>query len=99
VYQYFFNKLIIFKVHILFFRFNEKQLNILITSDVLEEDVLRCCNIVIRYDYPKNFLSYIQSKNKLASDGDKFIIMAPTLMQFEIKHSKYLEMEKEMKNV
>lgn len=43
--------------------FRQMKLNLLCATSVLEEGVdVRQCNVVIRYDPPKDFRSYVQSK-------------------------------------
>ncbi len=51
------------KQELLLRRFRSRELNLLVTTSVLEEgvDVPRC-NLVVRFDMPSNFRSYIQSK-------------------------------------
>jgi len=85
-----------------FCRFNSNIINVLITSQVLEEGIdIQTCNVVIRYDSPKNFTSYVQSKGRARSAISKFISMVPNL-----SISKYTEtlddfnkMEKDIENV
>ncbi|VDP48994.1 unnamed protein product [Soboliphyme baturini] len=45
--------------------FRQKILNLLISTSILEDGVeLRQCNIVVRYDIPLDFRSYLQSKGR-----------------------------------
>lgn len=85
---------------IFIFRFNDQKFNVLITSEVLEEGVdIQTCNYVIRYDSPKNFPSYIQSKGRARSNKSNFIIMVPNLLKFEKVHEEYVKMEEEIDKV
>ncbi|XP_027844608.1 endoribonuclease Dicer isoform X4 [Aphis gossypii] len=78
-------------------RFNDNIINVLITSEVLEEGVdIQTCNYVIRYDSPKNFPSYVQSKGRARSADSKFIIMVPNQLKFEKIQSDYNKMEEEI---
>lgn len=89
-----------FKYNYFFFRFNENVINVLITSDVLEEGVdVQICNYVIRYDTPKSFPSYVQSKGRARSNDSKFIVMVPNKLKFEKVQSDYIQMEEDIQNV
>ncbi|XP_026808824.1 endoribonuclease Dicer-like isoform X3 [Rhopalosiphum maidis] len=78
-------------------KFNDNIINVLITSEVLEEGVdIQTCNCVIRYDSPKNFPSYIQSKGRARSAESKFIVMVPNQVKFEKTQSDYNKMEEEI---
>jgi len=83
-----------------FFRFNENIINVLITSEVLEEGVdIQTCNYVIRYDCPKNFPSYVQSKGRARSNDSNFIVMVPNKIKFEQTHLEYVKIEEEINKV
>lgn len=89
-----------FKLYINFFRFNDQKLNVLVTSEVLEEGVdIQTCNYVIRYDSPKNFPSYVQSKGRARSDGSKFIVLVPNLLNFKKIQNNFVKMEEEIEKV
>lgn len=89
-----------FKTKFLFFRFNDNVINVLITSEVLEEGVdIQTCNYVIRYDSPKNFPSYVQSKGRARCSGSKFIVMVPNLLKFTKIHTEYAKMEEDINKV
>lgn len=85
---------------IFLFRFNDRKINVLITSEVLEEGVdIQICNYVIRYDSPKNFPSYVQSKGRARSNKSNFIIMVQNLLKFEKVHEEYVKMGEEIDKV
>lgn len=72
----------------------------MITSEVLEEGVdIQTCNYVIRYDSPKNFPSYVQSKGRARSTISKFIVMVPNKLKFEKVHSDFIKMEEDINKV
>lgn len=76
------------------------MINVLITSEVLEEGVdIQTCNYVVRYDTPKNFPSYVQSKGRARSSDSKFIVMVPSKIQFDKIQTEYVNMEKEIDKV
>lgn len=76
------------------------MINVLITSEVLEEGVdIQTCNYVIRYDTPKNFPSYVQSKGRARSSDSKFIVMVPKKEDFNKIKNVYDNMEKEIDKV
>ncbi|VVC34156.1 PAZ domain,Helicase, C-terminal,Ribonuclease III domain,DEAD/DEAH box helicase domain,P-loop containing [Cinara cedri] len=78
-------------------RFNENTINVLITSEELEECVdIQTCNYVIRYDFPKNFPSYVQSKGRARYYGSKFIVMVPNIIKFKKIHSEFAKMEEDI---
>ncbi|XP_003240109.1 endoribonuclease dcr-1 isoform X4 [Acyrthosiphon pisum] len=78
-------------------KFNDNVINVLITSEVLEEGVdIQTCNYVIRYDSPKNFPSYIQSKGRARSTDSKFILMVPNQLKFQKTQTEYNKMEEEI---
>jgi len=83
-----------------FWRFNDNIINVLITSEVLEEGVdIQTCNFVIRYDSPKNFPSYIQSKGRARSADSKFIVMVPNQLKFQKTQTEYNKMEEDIVKV
>lgn len=86
-------------LNIIIIRFNKQVINVLITSDILEDGVdFKNCKYVIRYDTPKSLLFYIQSKRRAYS---KFIILMPVQFESQFKriHSEYIEMEEEINKV
>lgn len=81
------------------FRFNYKQINVLITSKLLEEVEIQTCNYVVSYDSPKHFHSYVQSKCKVSNKKGNFIILVPNVLTFKKVHQDYVKMEDQIYEV
>ena len=59
-------------------RFRRDEINLIVASDVLEEGVdLQMCNLVISYDLPQTFRSYVQSKGRARMKESTYILMTP----------------------
>lgn len=71
------------------FRFVKGQTNVLITSDVLEEGIdIAMCNSVIKFDFPKSYRSYVQSKGRARNANGTFYILLPesnSILQNKLK--------------
>lgn len=58
--------------------FRKSNLNVIVTTSVLEEGIdLPTCSTVIRYDEPKNFREYVQSRGRARQKISSFILMSP----------------------
>lgn len=58
------------------FRFRMRECNLLISTNILEDGVdIPKCNLVIRFDAPNNFISYVNSKGRARSNDSYYILM------------------------
>nr|AUZ94233.1 dicer-1 [Recilia dorsalis] len=57
-------------------RFRMRECNILISTSILEEGIdLPKCNLVVRYDVPRHYRSYAQSKGRARAQDSHFLLM------------------------
>ncbi|XP_035222013.1 endoribonuclease Dicer-like isoform X2 [Stegodyphus dumicola] len=80
-------------------RFRQKKCNLLIATSILEEGVdIQQCNLVIRFDLPLDFRSYIQSKGRARAKNSMYILMVPkhpaTVSEFLQNMSDFKTIEK-----
>lgn len=59
-------------------RFKKESTNLLIATSVVEEGLdVRKCNLVVRYDFPLTFQSYVQSKGRARSKNSRYLLLVP----------------------
>lgn len=57
-------------------KFRNKKTNLIVTSSVLEEGIdLQICNLVVMYDSPKVYRSYVQARGRARVDKSEYIVM------------------------
>ena len=68
--------------------FSRGESNLLIATSVLEEGLdVRKCNVVIRFDKPLNFRSYVQSRGRARAIPAKYILMVEENLLNKLLHS------------
>jgi endoribonuclease Dicer len=83
-------------------RFLNGHVNVLVASDVLEEGIdIQKCNLVVKFDVPKNYRSYVQSKGRARHQSSKYVMMVPytTGASFKEKCNMYRETENALQTV
>lgn len=61
-------------------KFMKNETNLIVASSVLEEGVdFQQCNIVMTYDIPTTFRSYIQTKGRARMDTSNYVLMTPVM--------------------
>jgi ERCC4-related helicase len=83
-------------------RFEKGEKNVLVASDVLEEGIdIQKCNLVVKFDMPKTYRSYVQSKGRARHRNSKYYILVPHNMEdsFTQKYNSYRETEQTLKKV
>ena len=64
------------KQHEVLENFRKEKINLLVATSVVEEGIdVPQCNLVIRFDFPPNIRSYIQSKGRARAKPSKYILM------------------------
>lgn len=83
-------------------KFKRGTINLIIATSVLEEGIdLQECNLVISYDKPQTFRSYVQSKGRARMKDSTYAIMVPAgeIQKMEKKKTEWDQISKILKEV
>ncbi|XP_050314250.1 endoribonuclease Dicer isoform X2 [Anthonomus grandis grandis] len=76
--------------------FDNKEINVLCSSNVLEEGVdITMCSLVIKFDSPDEYRSYIQSKGRARNPTSLFYMLVPEeeASRFNVKYRQFKAIE------
>ncbi|CAM1325416.1 DICER1 (predicted), partial [Pycnogonum litorale] len=61
-------------------KFRQHEKNVLLATSVVEEGLdLPKCNVVVRFDLPANFRSYVQSKGRARAAGSSYVMLVESI--------------------
>ncbi|KAF7283787.1 hypothetical protein GWI33_022827 [Rhynchophorus ferrugineus] len=82
--------------------FNNKEINTLVASNVLEEGMdISSCSLVIKYDHPEDYRSYIQSKGRARSAVSLYYLLVEenVVNKFKKKYEEFQAIENKLQNL
>ena len=67
-------------------KFRRREFNLLIATSVVEEGLdIPKCNVVCRFDFPKNFRSYVQSKGRARAKDSRYYMLVDEELEMEAR--------------
>ena len=90
------------KQHEVLEKFRKGKINLLIATSVVEEGIdVPQCNLVVRFDFPPNIRSYIQSKGRARAKPSKYILMIDREKEFKTRSdlNGYQIVEEDMRHL
>jgi endoribonuclease Dicer len=81
-------------------KFKRKETNCIVASSVLEEGIdLQMCNLVVMYDSPMTYRSYVQARGRARVNNSKYIVLVPSekIDKFQKKVIDWRGIDEELK--
>lgn len=67
-------------------KFKNKETNLIVSSSVLEEGIdLQMCNLVVMYDKPKTYRSYVQARGRARVNNSNYVVFVEDDKQQEFQ--------------
>lgn len=82
-------------------KFRNRETNLIVASSVLEEGIdLQMCNLVIMYDYPKVYRSYVQARGRARDDKSDYVVLVDnnTIEKFQKKVLNWQAVDRTLKS-
>lgn len=82
-------------------KFKRKETNCIVASSVLEEGIdLQMCNLVVMYDTPMTYRSYVQARGRARVNNSKYIVLTSTdkINEFQKKVLVWRDVDKTLKS-
>lgn len=83
-------------------KFKQNEVNIIVSTSVLEEGIdIQECNLVICYDTPIAFRSYVQTKGRARMPNSQYVVFSPMneSVKIQSKLVEWKEVNSILKNV
>lgn len=79
-------------------RFKRNEINLIVASSVLEEGIdLQACNLVVAYDSPETFRSYVQTKGRARMITSQYVLF--TAHSVQVKLMQNIDMWKQVNTI
>jgi endoribonuclease Dicer len=81
-------------------KFKNNETNLIVASSVLEEGIdLQMCNLVVMYDTPKVYRSYVQARGRARVDNSHYVVLVDSeaVGKFQQKVIIWRDVDKELK--
>lgn len=82
-------------------RFRNRESNCIVATDVVDEGVdIPQCSLIVRFDLPMDFRSYIQSKGRARHSTSQYTMLVPNGdTRFESKYIQFQQTEKYLQQI
>lgn len=82
-------------------KFKNKETNLIVSTSVLEEGIdLQICNLVVMFDEPTTYRSYVQARGRGRVNNSEFVVLVndSNVLKFKEKVSVWRKVDEEMKS-